>query len=83
MNKRIEEIKKSFGERTPKQMRTLRNQLNNRIKSYDDEVKFGKKVPNLSESHTLFGLTIGDCKELLTATKSGLKSIKNELYEED
>lgn len=83
MEKTVKEIAGTFSQKTPKQMRTLRNQLNNRIKSFEDENKFGKKLPNLSEAHALYGLTIGECKELLQLTKSGLKNIKNDLHEDD
>ena len=78
MSKKINEIAATLAQKTPKQMRTLRNQLNNRIKSFEDENNFGKKLPKLSEAHALFGLNIGDCKDLLQLTKKGLKSMKVE-----
>jgi ribosomal protein L7/L12 len=77
------ELEKSLKEKTPKQMRTLRNQLNNRIKSFEDELGFGKKLATISASHTLFGLTLKDCKELLVKTKTVLKSQKNNDHEDD
>lgn len=83
MNKKVETIKKELDSKTPKQVRTLRNQLNNRIKSFEDEVKFGRKLPKLAESHALHGLTIGECKDLLIFAKQGLKSIKNDSHEDD
>jgi len=83
MNKKIDEILATLNERTPKQVRTLRNQLNNRIKSYEDELKFGKKVGKLSESHALFGLNLKDCQDLLLKTKQALKNVKAEQYEND
>jgi hypothetical protein len=83
MSKKIEEIVSALNERTPKQVRTLRNQLNNRIKSFEEELQFGKKVGKLSESHTLYGLNLKDCQDLLLKTKQALKNVKSEQYEND
>ena len=83
MSKKIDEIVATLNERTPKQVRTLRNQLNNRIKSFQDELNFGKKVGKLSESHALFGLNLKDCQDLLLKTKQTLKNVKLDQYEDD
>lgn len=45
---------------SPKRLRTLRNNLNNRISS----MKTGTEK-KLGENHPLFGLELGDCNELL------------------
>ena len=39
---RLKLLKDSFAEKTPKQMRTIRNNLNNRMKSFEDELRYGK-----------------------------------------
>jgi hypothetical protein len=67
---------KSFGERTPKQMRTVRNNLNNRIVSFEQEMKFGKALPALSASHLLHGFDLKDCRLLLEAAKKQIKKDK-------
>ena len=35
IKQRLDELKASFADKTPKQMRTIRNNLNNRIKSFE------------------------------------------------
>lgn len=67
---------KSFGERTPKQMRTVRNNLNNRIMSFEQEMKFGKALPVLSASHLLHGFDLKECRLLLEAAKKQIKKDK-------
>jgi hypothetical protein len=47
---------------TPKKIRTLRNNLNNRIESFK---KDGEGAKELQKSHMLAGLDLGQCKELL------------------
>lgn len=81
MNKKLNYLElaiSSLSDKNPKQMRTLRNQLNNRISSFQDELKFGKKLPNISESHALFGLNLKECQELLEASKRELKKRIND-----
>ena len=60
---RVKELKASFLEKTPKQMRTIRNSLNNRIKSFEDEA-FGKTIPKVSASHMLFEMELKELKDL-------------------
>lgn len=74
VNDRLNELKKSFLEKTPKQMRTIRNNLNNRIKSFEEEMKFGKALPKLSASHMFYELELKDCRELLEAAMKKIKS---------
>jgi hypothetical protein len=83
MSKKLKEIISTLPGKNPKQMRTLRNQLNNRIKSYEDELNFGKKVGKISESHALFGLSLKDCQELQIEAKKALKNIKLDEYNDD
>jgi hypothetical protein len=73
--KRVEELKKSFLEKTPKQMRTIRNNLNNRIKSFEDEMKFGKALPKISSSHMFYELELKELRDLL---QHALKKIKTD-----
>lgn len=73
-SKKLNELVASFKEKTPKEMRTLRNALNNRIKSFGAEATFGKELPTLSQSHKLFGFTLTECKELLVQSKKELKA---------
>jgi hypothetical protein len=65
---------KSFTEKTPKQMRTIRNNLNNRITSFEQEMKFGKSLPVLSASHMFFEFDLKDCRLLLEAAKKIIKT---------
>ena len=81
MKKRLEELKSSFSEKNPKQMRTIRNNLNNRIKSFEDEMKFGKTLPKISSSHMFYEFELKELKELqefaMKKIKSDEKSSKN------
>ena len=76
----IDERKKlllsSFGAKTAKQMRTVRNNLNNRISSFEQELKFGKSLPALSASHMLSGFDLKDCKILLEEAKKIIRTLK-------
>lgn len=63
-NAKLDDLKKSFGEKTPKQMRTIRNNLNNRMKSFEDELRYGKALGELTHSHMFYGLSYKDLKEL-------------------
>ena len=78
--KKMEERKKlsvsSFGDKTAKQMRTIRNNLNNRISSFEQELKLGKKLPTLSASHMLFEIELKECRILLEAAKKVIKTQK-------
>ncbi len=60
---RVKELKASFLEKTPKQMRTIRNSLNNRIKSFEDEA-FGKTLPKISASHMFYEMELKELKDL-------------------
>lgn len=71
---RLKELKESFAEKTPKQMRTIRNNLNNRIRSFEDEMKFGKTLPKLSASHMFFEFELKELKELLVAAQRTIKN---------
>ena len=55
---------------TPKKLRTLRNNLNNRIESYGTH---GDGAKELQKSHMLFGKAEGECKALLQAVLKEMK----------
>jgi hypothetical protein len=71
---RVSALKASFNEKTPKQMRTIRNNLNNRIASFQEELKFGKALPKISESHMFYEFDLKDCKSLLEAAQKQIRS---------
>ena len=73
-NARVKELKDSFLEKTPKQMRTIRNNLNNRIKSFQDEATFGKTLPKVSASHMFYELELKELKELLDFAMKKIKT---------
>ncbi len=75
VEQRLKLLIESFQERTPKQMRTIRNNLNNRIKSFEEELKFGKALPKISASHMFYEFELKDCK---SALDSALKLIKKQ-----
>lgn len=68
----------SFAEKTPKQMRTIRNTLNNRIRSLEDELKIGKTLPKISASHKLYEFDLKDCRLALEAAKKIIKTQSQE-----
>ena len=76
----MEERKKlsvsALSEKTPKQLRTIRNNLNNRISSFEQEMKVGKALPNLSASHMLYEIDLKECRLLLEAAKKIIKTQK-------
>lgn len=76
MDDRLTVFISSFPNKTAKQMRTVRNNLNNRISSFDQELKFGKSLPVLSASHMLHGFDLKDCRLLLEAAKKVIKTQK-------
>jgi hypothetical protein len=49
-------------ELNPKKLRTLRNNLNNRLESFSSH---GDGAKDLQKSHALAGLTEGECRQLL------------------
>lgn len=73
-NARVAELKASFKEKTPKQMRTIRNNLNNRIRSFEDELKFGKTLPKVSASHMFYEMELRDLKEVLEFAMKKIRS---------
>ena len=63
----------NLSEWSPKKLRTLRNNLNNRISTF--EMK-GDGAAELQKSHALFGLDHKQCKELLDKVTSALAKIR-------
>ena len=55
-------------------MRTIRNSLNNRIKSFEDEMKFGKSVPKVSASHMFFEMELKDLKMIQEEAAKKIRS---------
>ncbi|MBY0517210.1 MAG: hypothetical protein K2P81_09890 [Bacteriovoracaceae bacterium] len=49
-------------ELSPKKLRTLRNNLNNRLESFSTS---GEGAKELQKSHVLFGKTEGECAQML------------------
>lgn len=76
VDERINQLKLSFGEKTPKQMRTIRNNLNNRIRSFEEELKFGKALPKVSASHMFYEFDLKDLKVLLEVAQKLIKNQK-------
>ncbi|WPU65807.1 hypothetical protein [Peredibacter starrii] len=58
-----------LSEFSDKKLRTLRNNINNRLESFG---RGGEK--NLPPSHMLHGMDDGDCRELLTRVLSEMKN---------
>lgn len=56
-----------------KHLRSLRNNLNNRIRSFKDESAFGRKAKELQASHALFDFLPGECDKLLEAVQKELR----------
>ncbi|MBH49121.1 MAG: hypothetical protein CME71_13215 [Halobacteriovorax sp.] len=54
---------------SPKRLRTLRNNLNNRLSSF----KLGENPKDLQASHVLHGMQEGQCNELLQKVQTILK----------
>ena len=73
-DERVKLLLASFSQKTAKQMRTVRNNLNNRISSFEQEMKFGKTLPNLSASHMLSEFDLKACRILLEAAKKVIKT---------
>lgn len=55
---------------SPKRLRTLRNNLNNRISSFRTD---GEKAKSLQPSHTLYGRSEAECQNLLDKVIAKLK----------
>lgn len=68
----MQKIIDSLSEKTPKQLRTLRNNLNNRIESFKTANARRNEAKELKDSHMLCGLTHKECEELLVLVKKEL-----------
>ena len=58
---------------SPKRLRTLRNNLNNRLASFSNS---GDKAKDLQKSHALYDLDEGECRDLLQQVQKELKNKK-------
>ena len=56
---------------SPKRLRTLRNNLNNRLSSFKVD---GEKAKPLQPSHTLYGRSEAECQNLLDKLSLDLKN---------
>lgn len=63
----------NMGEWTPKKLRTLRNNLNNRIESFKN---LGEKAKALQPSHMLCEMDLHACEALLKKVQPILRDIK-------
>jgi hypothetical protein len=55
---------------TDKKLRTIRNNLNNRISSFNQS---GDKAKDLQKSHMLFGMEKTECENLLKSVQDEMK----------
>ena len=62
-----------ISEWTPKKLRTLRNNLNNRLSSFKASADNAKP---LQQSHMLYGMDEQECSELLKKVTTLLKNAK-------
>ena len=58
---------------TPKKLRTLRNNLNNRLNSFGMNAE---KTAELQKSHVLFGKDAKECKKLLEQVLKAIRDSK-------
>ncbi|MCK5884562.1 MAG: hypothetical protein KAG61_12800 [Bacteriovoracaceae bacterium] len=75
MNK-LQKLEEGMTERKDKSLRTLRNNLNNRISAHERSEHYGRALRELKESHPLYGLSLKDCKDLLD---KALREIKKRI----
>jgi len=74
MNNTFENLDEKFSdllEYSPKKLRTLRNNLNNRVAHFSNK---GDSSSELKPSHRLYGLGEAECKELLKRVKDVLST---------
>ncbi len=76
-DKRLKYLLTSLPEIKEKHLRSLRNNINNRLRSFQEELDFGKKVKELQLSHALFDFQKGDCEILLLAVQKELRCRKS------
>lgn len=70
MTTKFQEHINSLSSYTPKQLRTLRNNLNNRLTAFKEKGEEGARP--LSPSHRLYGLEAHECEDLLRQVKKAL-----------
>ncbi len=71
--KRFKLLCDSLPEIKEKHLRSLRNNLNNRIKSFKDEAQFGTRSKDLQASHPLYDFRPGECEKLLVLVQKELR----------
>jgi glucuronate isomerase len=72
--KQLDEKFSDISEYSPKKLRTLRNNLNNRIAHFNNK---GDSSQELKPSHRLYGLGEGECSELLKRVRKVLSDSSN------
>ena len=70
--KRFKLLCESLPEIKEKHLRSLRNNLNNRLKSFKDEAH-GPKAKQLQLSHPLYDFRPGECEKLLVLVQKELR----------
>lgn len=76
-DKRFKMLMDSLSTIKEKHLRSLRNNLNNRIRSFAEESQYGKKAKELQLSHALFDFRPGECEKLLEAVQKELRTRKS------
>lgn len=76
-DKRLKILLETLSEIKEKHLRSLRNNLNNRLRSFQEELAFGKKAKDLQLSHALYDFQIGECEKLLEAVQKELRTRKS------
>ncbi len=73
---KLQQLSETLADKSDKQLRTLRNNINNRLTSFQNEDRFGRKVKELQASHPLYELCQSECKELLQAVSQEMRRRK-------
>ena len=70
---KLQELEAGLSEKKDKALRTLRNNLNNRISAHERSEHYGRALKELKASHPLYGLSLKDCKDLLEKVQREMK----------
>ena len=72
--KRLELLLKSLPSLKERHLRGLRNNLNNRLKSFKGESLYGTRAKDLQPSHPLYDFLPGECEHVFMAVQKELKA---------
>lgn len=75
--KRFKILMETLSEIKEKHLRSLRNNLNNRLRSFQEESAYGRKAKELQVSHALYDFRPGECEKLLEAVQKELRTRKS------